>query len=89
MEPESSYLIHKCPPPVRILNHIDPVSPRPLWMVRNRIHFYGEELLAPRPTPKLYGHPLSAVRDIVLYIFAATIRIGGRFFIRNWGRAMP
>ncbi|PNF43225.1 hypothetical protein B7P43_G14876, partial [Cryptotermes secundus] len=25
--------------------------------------FYGEELLAPHPTPKLEGHPLSAVRD--------------------------
>jgi hypothetical protein len=26
--------------------------------------FYGEELLAPRPTPKLEDHPLSAVRDL-------------------------
>jgi len=24
---------------------------------------FGEELLAPRPTPKLEEHPLSAVRD--------------------------
>jgi hypothetical protein len=35
--------------------------------------FYGEELLAPRPTPKLEGHPLSAriskpeVLPMVLY----------------------
>jgi hypothetical protein len=30
---------------------------------RNQILFYGEELLAPRPTLKLEDHPLSAVRD--------------------------
>jgi hypothetical protein len=28
------------------------------------IIFYGEELLDPRPTPKLEDHPLSAVRDV-------------------------
>jgi hypothetical protein len=42
-------------------------------MVRNNIIFYGEELLAPRPTPKLGDHPLSAVRDCLLNIFAATL----------------
>jgi hypothetical protein len=31
---------------------------------RNKLIFYGEELLAPRPTPKLEVHPLSAVRDV-------------------------
>jgi len=31
--------------------------------------FYGEELLAPRPTPKLRDHLLSAVRDCVLNIY--------------------
>jgi hypothetical protein len=35
--------------------------------------FYGEELLAPRPTPKLEGHPLSAVRDCLFNIFTATL----------------
>jgi hypothetical protein len=39
---------------------------------RNLVIFYGEELLAPRPTPKLEDHPLSAVRDC---IFAATLPI--------------
>jgi hypothetical protein len=29
-------------------------------------------LLAPRPTPKLEDHPLSAVRDCLFNIFAAT-----------------
>jgi hypothetical protein len=42
-------------------------------MFRNIIHFYGEELLAPRPTPKLEDHPLSAVRDCLFNVFAATL----------------
>jgi hypothetical protein len=45
---------------------------------RNRLIFYGEELLAPRPTPKLEDHPLSAVRDCLFNIFAATSISGGR-----------
>jgi hypothetical protein len=45
--------------------------------------FYGEELLAPRPTPKLEDHPVSAVRDCLFNIFAATLLIGGRSSIRN------
>jgi len=47
------------------------------------IKFYGKELLAPRPTPKLEDHPLSAVRDCLFNIFAATLHIGGRSSIRN------
>ena len=35
--------------------------------------FYGEELLARRPTPKLEDHPLSAVRDCLFNTFAATL----------------
>jgi hypothetical protein len=41
-------------------------------MFRNIIVFYGEELLAPRPTPKLGDHPLSAVRDCLFNVLAAT-----------------
>jgi len=44
---------------------------------------YGEELLAPRPTRKLEDHPVSAVRDCLFSIFAATLSIGGRSSIRN------
>jgi hypothetical protein len=40
-------------------------------------------LLAPRPTPKLEGYPLSAVRDCLFNIFAATLHIGGRSSIHN------
>jgi len=42
------------------------------------IRFYGEELLAPCPTPKLESHPLSAVRDCLFNIFVATLHIWGR-----------
>jgi len=35
-------------------------------------------LLAPRPTPKLEDHPVSAVRDCLFNIFAATLLTGGR-----------
>jgi hypothetical protein len=48
-----------------------------------KIRFYSEELLAPRPTPKLEDQTLSAVRDCIFNIFAATLHIGGRSCIRN------
>jgi hypothetical protein len=40
-------------------------------------------LLAPRPTPKLEDHTLSAVRDCLFNVFAATLHTGGRSSIRN------
>jgi hypothetical protein len=43
------------------------------------LFFYGEELLAPRPTTKLEDHPLSAVRNCLFNIFAATLRISRPF----------
>ena len=52
-------------------------------MVSNRIRFHGEDLLAPRSSPKLRDHVLSAVRDSLFSIFAATLHIGDRSFIRN------
>jgi len=48
-----------------------------------KVFFYGEELLAPRPTPKLEDRPVSAVRDCLFNVFAATLYIGGRSSIRN------
>jgi len=62
------------------------ISPGPrlsLRTIRNMIRFYGEDLSAPRPTPKLEGHTLSAVRDCLFNIFAATLHIGDRSSIRN------
>ena len=52
-------------------------------MFHNTIRFYGEELLAPRPTPKPEDHPLLAVRDCLFNIFAVTLHIGGRSSISN------
>jgi hypothetical protein len=48
-----------------------------------KIRFHSEELLAPRPNPKPEDHPLSAVRDCLFNIFAATLHIGGRSSNRN------
>ena len=51
------------------------ISPGPIltvWLFCNMTGFYGEELLASRTTPKLEDHPLSAVRDCLFDIFAAT-----------------
>ena len=47
------------------------------------IRFYGEELLAPRPTPKLEDHPLSSVRHCLLNMLPATLHTGGRSSICN------
>jgi hypothetical protein len=47
--------------------------PRRFETFRSNKIFYGEGLLAPRPT-KLKDHPLSAVRDCLFNIFAATLR---------------
>jgi hypothetical protein len=41
---------------------------------RNKLFFYGEELLGPRPT-KLQDHSLSAIRYCLFNIFAAALHI--------------
>ena len=46
-------------------------------MLRDYASFYGEELSARRPTPKLEDHPFYAIRDCLLEILA------GRSSIRN------
>jgi hypothetical protein len=58
-------------------------GPRQVFMLHNYASFYGEDLSAPRPNPKVENHPLSAVRDCLVDIFAATLHIGGRSSIRN------
>jgi len=47
------------------------------------ICFYGEKLLATRPSPKLEDHSLSAVRDCLFNILAATLHNGDRSSVRN------
>ena len=79
-KPKVHYRIHKCLPPVPIL---EPARSSSLWTVHNRIHFYSEELLAPHPTPKLKYHPLLAICDCLFNIFTATLHIRGRSSIYN------
>ena len=76
--PKVHYRTHKC-----ILQSISPGPRFSVWIFRNNIRFYGEELLAPHPTPNMEDYPLSAVRDCLFNIFAATLAIGGRSSIRN------
>jgi hypothetical protein len=52
-------------------------SPRPCIIFRNKVVCYGEELLAPRPTPNLEDDPLSATRNCLIKIFAYTFNIWG------------
>jgi hypothetical protein len=61
-------------PLLKLYQTISP-GPRLCIVLRNMVICYGEELLAPRPTPKLEDHPLSAVRDCLFNIFAATLHI--------------
>ena len=46
-------------------------------MFCSMIGFYGEALLAPRPSPKLEDHTLSAVCDSLFNVFTAILHIGG------------
>jgi len=54
-----------------------------VYIFRNKASFYSEVLLASRPTPKLEDHLVSAVRDCLFNILAATLHIGGRSSICN------
>jgi len=54
-----------------------------VWTFHNKICFYTDDLLAPRPNLKLENHPLSAVRDNLFDIFAATLHTGGRSYIHK------
>jgi hypothetical protein len=51
------------------------IQTTPCATFRNKLFFYGEELLALHQTPKLQDHHLSAVRDCLFNIFAATLHI--------------
>jgi hypothetical protein len=56
----------------------------------NKIIFYSEELQAPRPTPKLEDHPLSAVCNCLFNILAGTLHIWRPFPpSATWRRTMP
>jgi hypothetical protein len=52
-------------------------SPRPCVVFRNKLAFYGDELLAPHPSPKVGDHPPppSAVGGSPLNTLTATLHI--------------
>jgi hypothetical protein len=54
----------------------------------NIISFYGEELLAPCPTPKLEDHSLLAVYNCLFNILTATLHIW-RLFVLPQPEDMP
>ena len=64
-------------------------STNPYWMVRNIIHFYGQELSAPCQTPKQEDHSLSAVRDCLLNKFSVTLILEAVPPSSTCRRAMP
>jgi hypothetical protein len=71
-------------------NHRIRPDPRLLKHFRNKLSFYDEELLVSRLTPKLDDHPLSAVRDSLFSIFAATLHTWRASPpSATWGRGMP
>jgi len=45
--------------------------------------FEDEDLLAPRPNPKLKDLPLPAVRDCLFNISSASLHIGDHHSVRN------
>jgi hypothetical protein len=58
-------------------------SSRHMFPFRSKASSYSDELIAPRPTPQLEDHTLSAVRDCLINIITATLHIGGHSSIRN------
>jgi hypothetical protein len=83
MEPETSLPHPQVPVTCPYPQNISPDQRLTLWLVRNFIRFYSEDLFAPRPTPKLEDHPLSGDRDCLLNIFAAALHIAGSSSICN------
>jgi hypothetical protein len=49
--------------------------PRPCEVFGNIVRFYGKKFVALHPTTKLEDHPVSAVRDFLFIVFAATLLI--------------
>jgi len=65
---------------------MDRSLPEAMYPFRNKASFYGEELLASCPDPKMENHPLSIVRDCLFNIFIVTFHVPPS---ATWPRAMP
>jgi hypothetical protein len=78
MEPEGSLLHCSQGPATGPFLSKKCLNPKIFVPFRNKLFFYGEDLLAPRSTPKLEDYPLSAVLDCLFNIFAATPIFAGR-----------
>jgi len=48
----------------------------PSCTFRSKVSFYGEDLTTCGPNPKLMDHALSAIRDCLFNIFAASFHVG-------------
>jgi hypothetical protein len=71
MEPEGSLPSLQEP---STCTYPEPNLPRLCVAFRIEFVFYGDGLLAPRPTPKREDHPLSFVRGCLFNIFAYKIQ---------------
>ena len=69
--------------------HLPGPVPRHMYPFRNKASFYGEELLALRPTPKLEDHTLSSVRDCLLNILQLPTILEALPPSATCGRSMP
>jgi len=61
------------------------INRRESLKTRIKLFFYSEELFVTRPTPKLQDHPLSAVRDCLFSISAATLPLPALKIFLRWG----
>ena len=84
-KPNFHYSIHECLQPVPILSPYQWINPglRHQFIIHNMLCFYGEELFATHPSPKLEYHCLSAVSNCLFNIFAATLHIEDCSSIHN------
>ena len=71
---------HLRKPKVHYRTHERP--PSHLWVFQNSLFSRGGVVSA-SPNPQAGDHPLSAVRDCLFNLFAATLHIGGRSSIRK------